>query len=392
MWAYPRWYRRERGLELLTTLLDDAAPGQRRPTRAAVVDLLRGGLGLRLRPPRGFGSQVLSTVVALYVGLAGAAIAVRLVGLPGPPSEDAAIAAATAAVGQQPHNVAGPPVACDLYDCPGWDGHDDVVAIQAPVDRTDRTVVSFHLPPAEQPFVAAQARERLIAAGWHAKPVWIVDDGQQQLEASKDGINLLLTTIIGASDSPPVTVVVSKGFSASTLAALFTGLLGGLLAGRAIAVSAVRRYRRHRLGRRALIAVTAAPFLFVAPASVSFTALLAVFDAAQNLSPKIMKVPLLVLPGSWPVTIVAVLSALTALAIAAAPGPVRTATESTRLRGFLIVTPFVVLLAIHLVFIRPRVPEWLSIGLTASIAVTVVALAIRIRHSGTRPESSRSQL
>jgi hypothetical protein len=31
MWAYPRWYRRERGAELVTTLLDDAAPGQRWP-------------------------------------------------------------------------------------------------------------------------------------------------------------------------------------------------------------------------------------------------------------------------------------------------------------------------------------------------------------------------
>lgn len=29
--AYPRWYRRERGAEILTVLLDAAAPGQRRP-------------------------------------------------------------------------------------------------------------------------------------------------------------------------------------------------------------------------------------------------------------------------------------------------------------------------------------------------------------------------
>ena len=67
MWAYPRWYRQERGTEMLTTLLDDAAAGQRRPTRADAVDLIRGGVRVRLRPPRGIACYAAATIVALYV-------------------------------------------------------------------------------------------------------------------------------------------------------------------------------------------------------------------------------------------------------------------------------------------------------------------------------------
>jgi hypothetical protein len=43
LWAYPRRYRRERGAEMIGTLMDAAAPDQRRPTvREATVLVLRG--------------------------------------------------------------------------------------------------------------------------------------------------------------------------------------------------------------------------------------------------------------------------------------------------------------------------------------------------------------
>ena len=51
--AYPGWHRRERGLEMLTTMLDAAEPGRRRPAVADVLDILWGGLRCRFRPPRG---------------------------------------------------------------------------------------------------------------------------------------------------------------------------------------------------------------------------------------------------------------------------------------------------------------------------------------------------
>jgi DNA-directed RNA polymerase specialized sigma24 family protein len=48
LFAYPDSYRRQRGDELLGTLLDTARPGQRRPTVADAADLMLGGLRQRL--------------------------------------------------------------------------------------------------------------------------------------------------------------------------------------------------------------------------------------------------------------------------------------------------------------------------------------------------------
>ncbi len=47
--VYPTEYRRLRGEELIGTLLDAAAPGQRFPSPADVVDLTRGALRVRAR-------------------------------------------------------------------------------------------------------------------------------------------------------------------------------------------------------------------------------------------------------------------------------------------------------------------------------------------------------
>ncbi|MEW9527501.1 hypothetical protein [Microbispora sp. NPDC049125] len=49
MLAYPPRYREYRGDELLATLLDLAEPGQTRPPLRDCLDVVRGGLALRLR-------------------------------------------------------------------------------------------------------------------------------------------------------------------------------------------------------------------------------------------------------------------------------------------------------------------------------------------------------
>ncbi|MCW6007517.1 hypothetical protein K1W54_23650, partial [Micromonospora sp. CPCC 205371] len=71
--AYPRWYRRERGTEMLTTLLDAAEPGQQRPHPRDALDLLLGGLRCRFAVPRGpaFAAHLAyAVVVAAFTGLA----------------------------------------------------------------------------------------------------------------------------------------------------------------------------------------------------------------------------------------------------------------------------------------------------------------------------------
>ncbi|WP_436525487.1 hypothetical protein [Actinoplanes sp. HUAS TT8] len=66
--AYPRFYRRERGLEILTTLMDAAEPGQTRPSRSEAMHLLLIGLRYRLVPPGWIGA-IAAGLVTLWVAL-----------------------------------------------------------------------------------------------------------------------------------------------------------------------------------------------------------------------------------------------------------------------------------------------------------------------------------
>jgi hypothetical protein len=68
LWAYPRFYRRHRGLEMVTTMLDAAEPGQTRPTRAEVRHLLLSGLRCRLVPP-GWAGKIAAGIVTLWVAV-----------------------------------------------------------------------------------------------------------------------------------------------------------------------------------------------------------------------------------------------------------------------------------------------------------------------------------
>jgi hypothetical protein len=63
--GYPRSYRRAHGDDLLTTLMDAAEPVRRRPTRADMVDLARGGLRQRFRLPMGVYPMVAAVLAAM---------------------------------------------------------------------------------------------------------------------------------------------------------------------------------------------------------------------------------------------------------------------------------------------------------------------------------------
>src|SRR5437764_1080583 len=66
--AYPPAYRAERGEEILSTLLDGAAPGQRAPRPADAADVIVAGVKLRLGTPSlaGFdGGLVAAAPIAL---------------------------------------------------------------------------------------------------------------------------------------------------------------------------------------------------------------------------------------------------------------------------------------------------------------------------------------
>jgi len=110
LWAYPAWYRRERGLEMVTTLLDTAEPGRRWPAVADAADVVRGGLRCRLQLPRGPILLIVAAVVALFAAVAGSSLASMASAsvLATPPTEDEAAAVSEIAMGQAPRTLPGP--------------------------------------------------------------------------------------------------------------------------------------------------------------------------------------------------------------------------------------------------------------------------------------------
>ncbi|MFD0599797.1 hypothetical protein ACFQZ4_51915 [Catellatospora coxensis] len=66
--AYPGFYRRERGLEILTTLLDAAKPGQVRATIGEAAHLVLSGLRFRVAPP-GTAGRIAAGVAALWTAV-----------------------------------------------------------------------------------------------------------------------------------------------------------------------------------------------------------------------------------------------------------------------------------------------------------------------------------
>ncbi|WP_328475471.1 hypothetical protein OHA21_19360 [Actinoplanes sp. NBC_00393] len=94
LWAYPRFYRRSRGLEMLTTLMDAAEPGQTRPSRSDVIHLLLMGLRYRLVPP-GWIAGVAAAIVTLWAAVvfsgAGALVAWAAADLSAPALDDSLV-------------------------------------------------------------------------------------------------------------------------------------------------------------------------------------------------------------------------------------------------------------------------------------------------------------
>jgi hypothetical protein len=309
---YPRWHRRERRLEMLTTYLDAADPEQQRPSRTDVIDVVLGGLRCRLRV-RGTAARMAGVAVAVLAALLGSAAGTRISGYPGPPPEPIAVAAAETAIGQRPTDVPGPTVVCD-YWCPEWNG-DNVVAYDSPPDHTDVVTVAYDIPRDRVGEVVTTARERLAAAGWQLT----TDVGAQSQRATRDGLSLAVQSGADAG-SPPVFVLVSKAFSATALALAVLGLLVGALTGWLIHAWAVQRYRRHR----AVVRFTVAPvcvLMTVVTALIGLaTANLAVMLTIEGgWAPKDVQLADFVLVVFPQATVVLVSTALVLLALVATP-------------------------------------------------------------------------
>jgi hypothetical protein len=213
-------------------------------------------------------------------------------------------------------------VHCDLQ-CPPWDGRDEIVAYDAPPDRTDRVVVLYNPPGDETAAIIAQAHDRLAAAGWRVHPLWRDSNGGQQLEASHDGLNIRIDIIPGGqSDSyswSSMDIVISKDFTVVYLAGLIGGAISGLVGGWLLTVWILRRWHCPKWPRRAMVVAGAVPVLVVGPLSVLVTAVFAVGETTGEISPRVVQTPMIAVVGFWQITAVTVASGLLSIAVAVFP-------------------------------------------------------------------------
>jgi hypothetical protein len=289
--AYPLWFRRERGLELLTTLLDTAEPGRRRPGAADVADVVRGGLRCRLRMRGGPVARTAGVVLGTLGALLGAAVApVLACALVAPaPGEAEAVAVAEQAFGVRPVDVPGPVRRCDYY-CPDRAERpgDEVIAYD---DQVDRNLAEMNyaelMPPGTAPLddyvsvayspdgapaeLVGRARERLAAAGWRVGEIGD-ETNRAAFWARRDDLTLYVSSGPSAGAGQPTThLTLSRNFPGLAVAAALAGFTGGALVGWLATARVVRRTRARHPALRALLGLAAVPLIGAAVVVTAMT-------------------------------------------------------------------------------------------------------------------------
>ena len=282
LWAYPRDYRRERGTEMLTTLLDAAEPGRRRPAMRDALNLVVRGLRYRLSVPNHPGYVVAACTAALAVAVVGAWFGAMAGWQRGTslPTTGEVVAAATVAVPDAGRYLPAGQRDCDWrcvgnpsYDMTVFRGpyvHDNVMS-EWTEDRPrttnpapNRVYLPLAMAHADMVTIAGQAHDRLAAAGWRVSPVRTHYD-MRIFWATKGDLTLRFegrgTT---QPDDPAVAFVVHHDLPPATVPAGAAGAAVFALLGWWLAAFTLRRYRRHRPGRRTAMLATALPALITA--------------------------------------------------------------------------------------------------------------------------------
>jgi hypothetical protein len=246
--AYPRDYRRDRGEEIVDTLLEMAPPGQRRPTPRQAANLVRNGLRCQLGRPRSRGIVIAAALAAVFAAYLGASAAAWL---GWQPARDLPTAAAAKAIylTALPHQA---PVTTHREDALFYydDPTDAWTPIQGADDYTSGSIEYAFGPAAAGPDFRAfmrTVRDRLSAAGWsvgqireHEPTTW----AGARLRAEKDGLAMtigyddgMFTVDADNREIPiPVTLDISRATPpwvspVAALGALLGALAGWLLVG-----------------------------------------------------------------------------------------------------------------------------------------------------------------
>ncbi|HET9517765.1 MAG TPA: hypothetical protein VFO77_08580 [Actinoplanes sp.] len=265
--AYPRRYRRIRGDEMLTTLLDAAPAGRRRPTLRETLDIVGGGVRYRLRLPRGRLVVTGAVIAALALGALAGSVAAWL----GWQSAPNLLTNAEAS------RIAGIAVPATTARPAQVRRNDEIVGYGPLTDPVDRVLVpllggepeSGHVtvrfiletPRADLAVaeaVAFDARRRLQAEGWrfgaYDREPW-----GGQLTARKGDLVLSLEHQGGDTElQRDLTITVVRAEPAGVAWLFLAGWLAGVVTGWLLAGWVARRARTHVDNVRVTMIVTAA--------------------------------------------------------------------------------------------------------------------------------------
>ncbi|ADD45240.1 hypothetical protein [Stackebrandtia nassauensis] len=226
--AYPPDYRRERGEEMLTTLVDAAEARDRAPVGEDAMLVLRG---LRLRLTAGTTSaRVMAVLAAIIIGVLGAAGG-ALAGwqnASGLPDQDAAARIADTA-------VPGAKAAESRDVLFGW-GSTDASMLHLGGDDYGAGFRGFAVEHVnDERRLLKQANRNLTAAGWDVEPLAATEYGTE-FTATRDGLLVTVRTDGDATASSTTSVHIERAQPPTVLVLAAAGLILGAILGWAVIV------------------------------------------------------------------------------------------------------------------------------------------------------------
>lgn len=340
--CYPRSFRRERGLEVVTTLMDAAEPGRTKPTRSEAANLILSGLKWRFRLPSGPAYRLAAVLAAMLIGLAASAAASEAVWRASPtmPTDATVEAIGRSVTALTP--VQGPNPSASYSGCDRADTNESCESlVPAGADPVvTHTWLAYKVPGAEVNAWVDQARARFTADGWQLGRTVYSHSDQAIAEYPEQTIfwaakGDLVVRIMGDPTEkyagiPNVIIGVHQQAPPMVTVAAVAGLLLGVAVGWAFAGWALRAFQRHNTPGRVAMLVVGAPGLCIAAAAGVAALVLAYYYAtALGWSHQDSRFPYLVLNYDRAIAVAGGISLLLSAAVAAVAPRVRASAAET---------------------------------------------------------------
>ncbi|MBM2618526.1 hypothetical protein JIG36_23500 [Actinoplanes sp. LDG1-06] len=265
--AYPRAYRRERGPEILATLLDAADPGRSRPAAREAALLLRHGLGRRVAE---FGRRafVIAAFAAVLGGLGGIALGSWLAWRDvDPMAPDKATA-----IGLAPTVLPVP--FDDRADQYGrhtfWNPYSKNSLFGGTGVRAGRTSVTGMMPPhARVEQVAADVTRQMRAHGWQDVHTTGPQSGFAEVTGTRSGYLAAVQITQAESNPSALNFDLMWAEPPGHVRDTVLGGLAGALLGALLGLYTSKRMRRYGPGRQRMYSgLCVTTLLLLAPAGL----------------------------------------------------------------------------------------------------------------------------